>query len=718
MIEKQQKTLMRRRVTAIIVATALIVLLIPTLIAVNYIIKIDHFYDVDDTKYLIKYKNGIYAMYDTDGNLLRVDEEYGYYVTDSGTLVDVDAQTGEHKIFAVVDTEGNEAVGANSRILIFPHLERKQVRSLEIFNDEGAIKFHRYNINKDAPDDSSDFIIDGAPFAQYDPEIFSSLFVSTAYTLTKEKIEDPIKDENGEFSEYGLIDEVRYDSDGKEYNYSPAYYIITDMSGNKYKVIVGDALVTGGGYYAQYVDIDGESETKRDAVYVLDNTIGETIFEEVEHFVKPTLLYPMSLNTHFDVQNFIVRQKGVEKPIVGFSFIDLADRQNTIYVHDSFKFTKDSLKGYQPNFNSMYNTLYNLYNISFAGVEYLNPTDEELVKCGIAKEVVKDGEKTIEFDPEYRVSFDYDALDDNGKFIQTVSQVIFISAKNENGNYYAYSLFYDKDNSGERFLYSYDMVVEVEPQSLEFLGWDSYDWINPNIFELNMAFVEKIKIESNGYWAEFILDNSKNTTDDITDATNQEIIGTDSNGNFVHTLAVLDVIDKNGIVWTITPNDITAVNSKGETQKISTAYHARNMLDKQVKAVSGYIDARDGSRVEVSANEVVVTLPNGQKVVYVRYATDLFKRYYQTLAVSSVEDTYIMSADEEAQDRELLLTITITNIEGEVKEYKFYSLTSRKVYLTVNGVGGFYILSNRVDKFVSDAQKFFDFELIDPTAKN
>ena len=41
-----------------------------------------------------------------------------------------------------------------------------------------------------------------------------------------------------------------------------------------------------------------------------------------------------------------------------------------------------------------------------------------------------------------------------------------------------------------------------------------------------------------------------------------------------------------------------------------------------------------------------------------------------------------------------------------------------KVYLTVNDVGGFYILSNRVDKFVSDAQKFFDFELIDPTAKN
>ena len=233
-----------------------------------------------------------------------------------------------------------------------------------------------------------------------------------------------------------------------------------------------------------------------------------------------------------------------------------------------------------------------------------------------------------------------------------------------------------------------------------------------------MAFIGKIKIESDGYWAEFILDNSKNTTGDISDVTNQEIIGTDSKGNFVHTLAKLNVVDKNGIIWTITPNDITATNSLGESQKISTAYNARNMLDKQVKAVTGYIDARDGSRVEVSANEVVVTLPNGEKVVYVRYATDLFKRYYQTLAVSSVEDTYVMSAEEEAQDRELLLTITTTNIEGEVKEYKFYSLTSRKVYLTVNGVGGFYILSNRVDKFVSDAQKFFDFELIDPTAKN
>lgn len=716
MIKKQQKTLMRRRITAIIVATALVVILIPTLIAVNYIVKIEPFYDVDDTKYLIKYKNGVYAMYDTDGDILRVDEEYGYYVTDKGTLVKVDPETGEYEIFAVVDTEGNEEIDVQSRILMFPHLERDQVRSLEVFNSNDTIKFHRYNVTNRAPDDSSDFIINDSYFAQYDPEIFSSIFVNTAYTLTKEKVKDPIKDENGEFSEYGLVAEVRYDDEGKEYNYSPTYYVITDKSGNKYKVIVGDPLVTGGGYYAQYVSIDGETETKRDAVYVLDNGIGETIFEKVEHFVKPTLLYPMTLNTHFDVQNFMIRQKGVEKPIVGFSFIDLADRQNTIYVRDSFKFTQDSLAGYQPNFDSMYNALYNLYNISFAGVEYLDPTDEEIIKCGLGKEVEKDGEKTMEYDPEYRLSFDYDVLDDNGKYVQTVTQLIFISEKNENGNYYAYSLFFDKDNN--QLPLSYDMVVEVEPQSLEFLAWDSYDWINPNIFELDLSFAGKIRIEAKDYWAEFIVDNSKNQTDDLTNVTHMEIIGTDSDGNSVHTLSVLDVVDKNGIRWTITPNDITAVDSTGEELKINTQYFAHNILDVQVRSISAPIEARDGSIVEVSTDEVVVTLPNGQKITYVRYATELFKRYYQTLLVSSVEDTYIMSAEEGAQDKELLLTVTVTNIVGDAKEYKFYSLTSRKAYLTINGVGGFYILSNRVDKIVSDAQKFFDFELIEPSAKN
>ena len=66
----------------------------------------------------------------------------------------------------------------------------------------------------------------------------------------------------------------------------------------------------------------------------------------------------------------------------------------------------------------------------------------------------------------------------------------------------------------------------------------------------------------------------------------------------------------------------------------------------------------------------------------------------------------------------LLLTMTIKTTEGEEKVYRFYELTSRKAYITINGNGGFYVLRNRVAKFVSDAQRFFALEMIDATGKN
>ena len=62
--------------------------------------------------------------------------------------------------------------------------------------------------------------------------------------------------------------------------------------------------------------------------------------------------------------------------------------------------------------------------------------------------------------------------------------------------------------------------------------------------------------------------------------------------------------------------------------------------------------------------------------------------------------------------------MTIKTTEGEEKVYRFYELTSRKAYITINGNGGFYVLRNRVAKFVSDAQRFFALEMIDATGKN
>lgn len=728
--QKTRMTLMKRRVRALVIACASVVVLVAAYIVVNHFVKITPFVDVDDTKYYIKYKSGSYALYDTDGAKLNVDDEYGYYITSAGTLVELDAETGKYEIVAVVDTEGNEVVGTNNRILMFPHIEKKNMRSLEVHNSYGTFTFLRYNLEKDKADDNSDFVIKQSMLTSYDQELFASLYVSAGYTLSTRKIEDPIKDENGEFTEYGLVAERRVDEDGNEYDYEPAYYIVTDKSGNRYKVLIGDKLVTGGGYYVQYVGIDGTTETKRDAVYVLSADIEDSLLQPIESFVTPTIVYPMTMTTYFDVEKFTIMREKEDVPgeydnIVGFTYIDLSLRENTIKASTPYVFTNSALEGYDPSSNNIDAALQYLYNTSFVGVKKLSPTNADFIEYGLGEKYInEEGEEDFRFSPKYMISFYFDVLDDDKNYLYTIKELMFISAANEAGNYYVYTVVYsaDDDPKKEELLYSYDMISEVEGYGFDFLTWDRYKWINSSYVNLNIAFCEEITISSPSYNAKFELDNSASDQSSSISSSELTVHATDSNGNDLQTFAKMVVTDNKEFVWTITPTSIKAVNSAGEEVKISTSYYAYNKLGAQALVVSGYISCNDGTRVYVTADTVTVTDSDGnEQATYNRYATNLFRQFYKTLLYSSIENSYPMTQEEEAaliaDESKFLMSMTVKDTEGNSKVYSFYSLTSRKAYITINGSGGFYVSANRVDKFIADAQRFFADEVIDATAK-
>ena len=727
MIEKQKATLMKRRKIAIVVTVCLVAVLIPVLIFSMILARSAPFYDVDETKYMIRYKDGAYALFDMEGNKLKVDGQYGYYVTDLGTLVEVNSETGAYEIIAIVEAEGMEEYGVNYRIMMFPNVEKKDIRSIEVVNSAGSFTFHRFNIVKNEIDDTCDFIIKGSPFTTYSQELFAKLYVNAGYTLTTLKIEDPIKDGNGEFSEYGLVPEKRVDDEGNEYDYVPAYYILTDTSGNKHKVIIGDMLVTGEGYYVQYVEMIDGVESKRDAVYVLDTGMGTTMLAPIEDFVTPMIVHPMGVNTYTDVENFYISHKNSESTngydtIVGFSYVDMSLRENTINASNPYVFKVESLSGYMPAADDISSSLYYLYQTEYEGVTKFNPSREDLIEYGLAVEVTdKDGKPSIEFMPEYILSYEYDTRDENNKIIDTIKHVVMISEKNERGNYYAYTLIYDKE--GKDILYTYNIIVEVKGHCLEFLNWKTTKWINPIYMQLDIPFCEEITLTSPTYSATFTLDNSKSDQSKKSNTDNLVVIAKDTNGNDIRTFSSLTVVDKSSNVWNITTSEINAYNSAGTKLTITSAYYAYNKIDNQVRCIRGQIECIDGSTVQVTPDEVIVTDARGNKTTYVRYATPLFRDYYQNLIVSTIEHHYEMTKEEEAalvnDPSKLLLTVTIKTTEGETREYKFYALNSaRKAYLTVNGTGGFCVLTNRVDKFVSDAQKFFAFEPIDPTSKN
>ena len=581
---------------------------------VNHIVGITTYEDVDGTKYKIKKKDGIYVVCDKDGYTLDLTTD-GYYITDASTLLEVDPETGEVEQYAVVDTEGNEVVGSNRRILIFPHTAKASIDSITVNNDYGTYTFYR--------DKDGNFQIRGYEGTSYDPELFSSLVVSTGYTLSMQKLAEPRFDENGKLTEYGLYEEERVDEDGNTYLYKPATYTLVDISGNKYEMIIGDPIVSGAGYYAQYKG--------RNAVYILSNELAKTLLVPIETLVTPMIVYPMTLTTYFDVDNFTLmtydyegaaaagvdlskenktpEEEAVAEQFVdirtSFTYIDLTERENT--ERSSIPYIMSTISGldaYDANSINIDTCLQSFYNMTFVGVKKLGLTEKAMADYDLA-------------DPRYVIYLDF----------QNLEHWIYISDMTENGTYYmACDLF--------------NMIVEVDRSNLPYLNWTEFDWVESGLLQLNLAFVDHIKIDSPRYDVTFKMDNS----------------------------------------------------------------------------------ASDQSST-VSSSDIVITADAGNGNSAQPVNTDNFRDFYKTILYASMEGLCELSEEEMAEYRKLAdseadLVMTIRSLSGRELVYRFYQYTERKAYMTINDQGVFYILNDRVQKLITDAEKAVNNEPIEATAKN
>ena len=119
-----KKTSLGTQKKAVAVLVVLAVMLAVALGVVSVIVDIYQYEDFDGIEYTIKKKKGVYGLY-RDGVICDVDQD-GYYLTTLGTQLDVDPETGEYEIYAVVDTEGTEVVGTGQRVLMFKQLTYDQ----------------------------------------------------------------------------------------------------------------------------------------------------------------------------------------------------------------------------------------------------------------------------------------------------------------------------------------------------------------------------------------------------------------------------------------------------------------------------------------------------------------------------------------------------------------------------------------------------------------
>lgn len=727
---RHRRSIMRSQKRAIIILGVCILLLIGGLITAKYFASIYTFEDLDGKEYKVMKKGGEYALCDQDGYKLETTND-GYYITELGTLVEVDKEKGTSSIYAVVDTDDGEFLGTSQRILMFKHISQDDTQQVEVHNQYGSFIFYR---------DSSDaFQIKGFENTPYSPTLFSSLVVSAGYPLSMQKIENPIKDANGNYSEYGLVPETRVDADGNSYEYTPIWYRITDTDGNAFTVYVGNAIPSGAGFYVKY--------TNRDAVYIMNYSVDASIINmynpegniesvdcifdlPIEYLATPTVCYPMSMTTYFNVQNFMlfdghklmkelgkidVEGEDIEHldvmPIVAFSYWDLDVRTGTFNANDAYKLLYP--KGYYPNDSAVDIALQSFCYLNCNRVVKLGVTDADLAAYHLD-------------DPGYAITFEF--YPEGGD--TAVDHFILISDLTEDGKYYLTSALYD-------------MIVECDRSQLTFLENTLVDWVDPAYFQMNLAWATKITVEAGDLLYTFDLDNS--LSDSVSNPTCSEtakkkgtitsdkmtIVATDNKGNKMQAISEITVVDKNGILWTIDDESISAKNAAGESVAISNAFYATNSLGEKVIVLEPGkgIACADGSVVGVTADKITITTEGGIQTTYLRYGMAMFRKFYQALLYASIEgdvhDGVNGISDEKIAefcadpDKNFQAKITVdTCYEGTQYLYRFYPYSERRSMLTVNGaLGEFSVLRSFTDKIVADAARVIAGELIDPTSK-
>jgi hypothetical protein len=716
----------------IIALSVIVVLLIVAFCVVDYFVGLIYFEDLDGTTYVIKQKNGIYVMCEKGGDTLElsVSADTGkniyIYVTELGTEVEVNHETGVSKIYSVVDTEEGEEVGTANRIQMYKQIKQDNIDKLEIHNEHGTFTFY---VDKDG-----DFQIkgyEGTPFSQV---MFSSLAVSCGYSLSTRKIQEPIKDENGLYTEYGLAPETRVDEEGKEYQYEPCWFRITDLDGTARTVYIGDAVPSRTGYYAKLTD--------RDAVYVLNfsidgNILGmydgktydsiESVFHEpIESFVTPLVTYPMEMNNYFDVQTFTIwlgetflnipedatdeELEGMNlDPIVSFTYWDLDERTGTFYANTPYVLSFP--EGYVADDSAIDSCLQAFYTLSPKRVVKLGVTDETLKEYGLEE-------------PEYVIYFNFQG---------EVEHLIFISEETEDGTRYMTSGIYD-------------FIVEVDRSQLSFLSYTKNDWVNDMYFSMNLAWATKIEIESNGVTYTFLLDNSlsdsvtnKNCSEDakkkgtIT-SDKMTIIATDSKGNKMESVSQLTVTDKSGFKWIIDHESVKAYNKAGEKVNINGGYYANNKRGEEVVVLRGYIDSADGYQVYVNADTIRIMNSEGVLIKeYMRYGMSNFRKLFSALLYASKQGSVHegvngLTEEEVAEilktpddyDVRIRIETSYKDKEGvqTVYDYKYYHYSERQSMITVNDGGGeFRVLRTFTDKMVADAGRVLSGDPIKATDK-
>lgn len=582
------KSSYKKQKIAIAVLSLVTLILIGVVVLVKYgvsVYRIEDKWTIDGVEYTenyyIKKKDGVYGLYDKDGNLMEInalstynmsngsDTPYVVYIAKtSGNQYLIDSSTGNCRPYAVVDYGGYEQLGFRDRILMYPQITSTYVFSIEVSNEYGSYKFYRDkngNVKLEGFEDSP---------ATYDYAQFVSLCNACGYTITLERLdmksEDSgvarLPDGSVDYEAYGLADVY----ENGELVYSPTVFTIVKANYNattgtysesetRYTVKVGNPLLSQTGYYMQ---LEG-----RDTIYIGDTAVEETVLQPIESMMVPTVVHSTTVNTYLSIENFQLgkipgavqdfdpeKPDQAGKPIVSFTSQELDERLSTIFTVSPYISYLDIMEGYTLHDSNVSQMLLLLYQLQDAKCIKLGFDGAALAKYGLDKDV-------------YYMVYNSPATDSNGKQVGINYNAVLISQKTKNNTYYVAS-------------FVSDMILEVDAAYFAFLEWDESDWYHESFFQYDISYVPEFNIQIGDKSYNFTLSNllsygyyenaaGKILRVDLTKKENR--VHQDSQGRWIYT-------DANGIEYPLRVFDFSKgdlyikVTPKGESAIYHTYY--------------------------------------------------------------------------------------------------------------------------------------------------
>ena len=745
--DRKPSMLRRQKTVAFVLAISILFLGIAIAVANNlvaiYYIRDEYVSggEVVTERYTLKRKNGLYTLFNRDGAEMTLVKEHSYqsssdgvyynvYEVASGNQYMVNTSTGEYELFAVVDTEEGELLGGtvkNKRVMMFPRVGQDNTYSITVTNQYGTYEFYRETVaNTDTTSGkkyTTEVRIRGLEdsLAAYDPTLFASLCVSCGYTLTMQKLDfnDPEtpRREDGtiRLEDYGLTEpsatykivKASYAADG---SCSPTE--------EAYTVYVGDAILSGGGYYVQ---LDG----RPDRVYIVSSDIGNTVLQPVESLVTPGVVYPMTMTTYVMTEDFLLgymdgKYENLPKetknlatdsrvtPMAYFTFEDLALRENSIKSSEPYINNLSIMQGYSLNNNNVSVVLERIYSMEFLKCVKINPTEEDLAKYGLAENV-------------YFIHFKYDPNVANGGSSVKLQNTVRISQRNKDGTHYLYSEMFD-------------MIVEVDKYYVSFLEWEESDWYNQYFFQNNIAYLNGLTFTVDGKVYEFGFDNTRSYvyydkgdgTGSIVDLS-KGTLTPKGDGNYIYTITktgkkyMAYQMDLSKAYLDSKTNSVVYVGP-GDNGPVTVAVNlsSTNLLvySNQYASNNGWMD------YEITVKEDSGYTGVEKDKTYT--ATDNFRRLYSKLLWLSIEG----DADEAdfdggiaayiaANDAKIEISYSIEDMASVLNPNAFkqnntksatvrfyeYPDSERKMLLTIQAdgsneeLGAFYVLASEVESF-------------------